>query len=50
MSHAALAVVLVLAAVAFGLASRGRGERALVAALVLAGLAVATHVAELLLA
>ena len=50
MSHAALAVVVFLAAVGFGLASRGRGERTLVPALVLAAVAVAAHVAEVLLA
>jgi hypothetical protein len=50
MSHAALAAVVIMGGVAFGLLARGRGERALGAALVLAALAVAAHVAELLLA
>ena len=50
MSHAALAVVIILGAIAFGLSSRSRGRQAVTAALVLAALAVAVHVAELLLA
>src|SRR5207248_6217992 len=49
-SHAALAVVIILGAVAFGLSSRSPGRQAVTAALVLAALAVAVHVAELLLA
>lgn len=50
MSHAALAVVVIMASAAFGLRTSGRGGQAVAAALVLAALAVVVHIAELLLA
>lgn len=51
MSHAALALAVMLAAVAIGLAGPGRRfDRTLVLAVALGAVAVVTHVAELLLA